>query len=155
MYTHLAWFFIINLIKARTKFNFGKIGRGRANSKFRCALEIWEQAGEIYFGGTHSDYKSLSFKNRATRRNNQFMEGSHNGTIVYGKCDVAQTARGSDERFVHCSQMKEVAFTTHQYQINVLNSGPKTKHPTLQKKDKTIQTIITQRKNDEITPSDY
>ena len=91
-------------------------------------MEIWEQAGSTYYNGTHSDYKALSLQNRGKRRNNQFVEGSHNGAIVYGKCDTAQSARGSDMRFVHCSQMKEVAFFTGKYQIEHLNSSPKLNH---------------------------
>ena len=112
------------LPRARTKFNDGKKGNGRAGSKFRAAFNIHQKASKIYFGGTHSDLKSLSFYNRPSGRNGQILEGVHNGTINIGASDINQSAKGSYERHFNVAKIEEVEFSTRQYQLDVLKSKP-------------------------------
>ena len=128
-----------------TRFNNGKKGPGRANSPFRIAKNIWEKAGEIYFNGSHSDYQALSIYFRPDDRNNQTMEGGHNGSITLGESDAYFSSQGSLLRWINTAKKEEVGFSNRMYQINVLKSGPKLKQKKSSiSKDKAIKTIVQQ-----------
>ena len=105
----------------------------------------------IYFGGTHSDLKSLSINGRPAGRNNQALEGIHTGTINMGACDANNSAKGSVERFINTVKMEEIDFTTRQYQIENLKGKPKSKRDVAIAKDKAITTIVKQHAEGKIT----
>ena len=112
------------------------------------------KAKEIYFGGTHSDLKSLSINGRPAGRNNQALEGIHTGTINMGACDANNSAKGSVERFINTVKMEEIDFTTRQYQIKNLKGKPKSKRPVAIAKDKAITTIVKQHAEGKITTNE-
>ena len=83
---------------------------------------IWTKAGDIYFNGSHSDYKTLSLYHRPHDRNNQALEGSHNAAIAIGESDAAHSSRGSFQRWLNTAKKEEFAFATREYQLHHLNS---------------------------------
>ena len=105
----------------------------------------------IYFNGSHADYKSLSIYEHPRDRNNQNLEGAHNGAINLGKADVAGSSRGSYNRWISTAQKEEVGFTNREYQINVLNAAPKAKDKKLINKDNAIASLVKKHKTGKIT----
>ena len=136
---------------ARTRLNHGKQGRGSAGSSFRSALEIWGKSNQIYYNGTHADYASLSIYNRPSDRNNQSLEGSHNGSINLDSVDSSFSSEGTLLRWLNTSKKEERGFTVRQYQITHLNSAPKRKNKAAISKDKALSTIINQHKERQIS----
>ena len=105
---------------------------------------------KFIFNGTHANYKSLSIYHRPRDRNNQYLEGAHNGAINLGKADSSGSARGSYNRWIATAQKEEVGFTNREYQIEHLNSPPKTKDDKLVQKDNRIASLVNKHKENEI-----
>ena len=68
------------------RFNNGNKNLSRKGTNHCTAIDIWESANEIYYNGTYSDYQALSLYHRPSDRNNQALEGGHNGTC--GACTI-------------------------------------------------------------------
>ena len=132
----------------------GAVRRFKTKKKQKVALDIYDACNEIYFNGTHTaDYKSLSIYDRPRDRNNQNLEGAHDGAINLGKADFASSARRSYYRWINTAQKEEVGFTNREYlyQINLLNSALKVKDKKLQQKYDTIASLVDKHKRNEIT----
>lgn len=114
-------------------------------------MEIYNAANVIYFNGSHADFKSLSVYTRPDDRNNQRLEGAHNGAINLGKSDSAAFAKGSYLRWINVAQKEEVGFANREYQIEKLKSSPKKKDDKLVQKDKAIASWVRKHKRNEIT----
>ena len=81
---------------------------------------------------------------------NQNPEGAHNGAIYLGKADSAASARRSYYRWVATAQKEEVGFSNREYEIEHLNSAPKTKDKKLVQKDNAIASLVAKHKSNEI-----
>ena len=81
---------------------------------------------------------------------NQNLEGAHNGAINLGKADSAASARGSYYRWIATAQKEKVGFANREYQIEYLNSAPKTKDKKLVQKDNAIASLVAKHKSNEI-----
>jgi len=99
----------------------------------------------------HADFESLSIYDRPCDRNNQNLEGAHNGAINLGKADIGGSSRGSYNRWIATAQKEEGGFTNREYQINVLKAPPKTKDKKLVDKDNAIESLVKKHKSKEIT----
>lgn len=155
IFYHLQNYLVIteNVIQSKNNLSTSQ-RKGRKDSNFRICYDIDAKAKEIYFGGTHSDLKSLSINGRPAGRNNQALEGIHTGTINMGACDANNSAKGSVERFINTVKMEEINFTTRQYQIKNLKGKPKSKRPVAIAKDKAIATIVKQHAEGKITTNE-
>ena len=133
------------------RFNNGNKNLSRKGTKHCTAIDIWESANEIYYNGTHSDYQALSLYHRPSDRNNQALEGGHNGTISLGSSDIADSARGAFLRWINTAKREELEFENRQYQLNFLNAPPKEKDGILVDKDNAITSWVNKHKQNQIT----
>ena len=123
----------------------------RKGTKHRAALDIWKDANNVYYNGTHADYQALSVYHRPADRNNQALEGAHRRSIAMGLADANESARGSFERWLNAAKAEELYFANRQYALENLNAPPKTKDKALIIKDKQITKIVEQHKKNQIT----
>ena len=66
------------------------------------------------------------------------------GSIALGATDIGDSAQGTftGKRFLNTAKREEVLFANREYQLNNLNSEPKTKDPALIRKDAAITSIV-------------